>query len=114
MKTRLTNKSKNTRIPGKEPIDTFIDNFIKGKESTIQDVNKVLPTSLLLQRKFETRDLPAINLKRFDGDSKQWSNFDQNFKQRVHNKISFSDSVRMDCLLSVSEIGQNGLFYASS
>ena len=119
----LTNKPKDTRIPGKEPIDVFINNLIEGEESTIQDVNKVLPTSLLLQREFETRDLPAINLMRFDGDSKQWPNFDQNFKHRVHNKISFSDSVRMDRLLSVldgeakravSAVGQNRLFYASA
>ena len=123
MNTPTTNKPKDTLIPGKEPIDAFIDNLIEGEESIIQDVNKVLPTSLLLQREFETRDLPAINLMRFDGDSKQWPNFDQNFKHRVHNKIGFSDSVRMDRLLSeldgeakraVSEIGQNGLFYASA
>ena len=78
---------------------------------------------MLLQREFETRDLPAINLKRFNGDSKQWPNFDQNFKHRVHNKKGFSDSVCMNRLLSeldgeakraVSEIGQNGLFYASA
>ena len=59
---------------------------------------------------------------RFDGDSKQWPNFIQNFKHRVHNKIIFIDSVRMDCLLSVlddeakravSAIGQDGLFYVS-
>ena len=84
---------------------------------------------LLLQREFETRDLPAINLMRFDGNSKQWPDFIQNFKHRVQNKISFrtylgfSDSVRMDRLLSVldgeakraeSAIGQDGLFYASA
>ena len=121
--TSPANKPKDTLIPGKEPIDAFIDNLIEGEESIIQDVNKVLPTSLLLQREFETRDLPAINLMRFDGYSKQWSNFIQNFKHRVHNKISFSDSVRMDRLLSVldgeakravSVIGQDGLFYASA
>ena len=121
--TSPTNKPKDTLIPGKEPIDAFIDNLIEGEESIIQDVNKVLPTSLLLQREFETRDLPAINLMRFDGDSKQWPNFIQNFKHRVHNKISFSDSVRMDRLLSVldgeakraiSAVWQDGLFYAGA
>ena len=88
-------------IPGKEPIDAFIDNLIQGEESIIEDVNKLLPTSLLLQREIKTRDLPDINLMRFDGDFKQWLNSIQNFKHRVHNKISFSDSVRMDHLLSV-------------
>ena len=114
---------KDSLIPGKEPIDAFIDNLIDGDESIIPDVNKVLPTSLLLQREFETRDLPAINLMRFDGDSKQWPNFIQIFKHRVHNKISFSDSVRIYRLLSVldgeakrvvSAVGQDGIFYASA
>ena len=86
MNTPPTNKPKDTLIPGKEPVDAFIDNLIEGKESIIQDVNKVFPTSLLLQREFETRDLPTINLMSFGGDSKQWTNFIQNFKHRVHNK----------------------------
>ena len=78
---------------------------------------------MILQGEFETRDLPAINLMRFGGVSKQWPNFIQNFKHRVHNKKSFSDSVRIDYLLSVldgeakravSAIGQGGLFNASA
>ena len=101
MNTSATNEPKDTLFPGKAPIDAFIDNLIEGEESIIPDVNKVLPTSLLLQREFQTRDLPAINLMRFDGDSKQWANFIQNFKHRVHNKIGFNNSVRMDRLLSV-------------
>ena len=121
--TSFTSNPKNALIPGKEPIDAFIDNLTEGKESIIQDVKKVLPTSLLLQREFETRDLPTINLMRFDDDSKQWPNFIQNFKHCVHNKTSFSDSVCLNRLSSVldgetnrtaSEIEQDGLFYAST
>ena len=51
--TPTTNKPNDTLIPGKEPVDVFIDNLIEGKESIIQDLNKVLPISLLLQREFE-------------------------------------------------------------
>ena len=60
---------------------------------------------------------------RFDSDSKQWPNFIQNFKSRVHSKIRFSDSVPIDRLLSVldgeakiavSAIRQDRLFYASA
>ena len=89
MNTSPTNNPKDALILGKEPIDAFIDNLIEGEECIIQDVNKVLRTSLLLQREFETRDLPAIKLMCFDGDSKQWPIFTQNFKHRVYNKISF-------------------------
>ena len=121
--TPPTNKPKDTLIPGKEPIDAFIDNLTEGEESIAQDVKKVLPASLLLEREFETRNLPAINLMDFDGDSKQWPNFIQNIKHRVHDKISLSDSVCMDRLLSVlggeakravSAVWQDGLFYASA
>ena len=62
--TSPTNKPKDTLISGKEPIHAFIDNLIEGEESIIQDVNKVLPTSLLLQRDFETRVLSGINFMR--------------------------------------------------
>ena len=60
---------------------------------------------------------------RFDGNSKQWPDFIQNFKHSVQNKISFSDSVHMDRLLSVLDgeakraviaIGQDGFIYASA
>ena len=77
---------KDTLISSKELINAIIDRLIGGEESIIQDVNKVLPTSLLLQE-FETRDLPAINLMRFDGDSTQWPNLIQNFKHRVPDKF---------------------------
>ena len=72
--TSPTDNPKDTLVFGKEPTDAFIDNLIQGEESILQDANKVLPTSLLLQREFETRDLHAVNLMRFDGDSKQWPN----------------------------------------
>ena len=41
----------------------------------------------------------------FDGGSKQWPNFIQNFKYRVHNKISFSASV---CKLFIKCIRRRG------
>ena len=121
--TSPKNIPKDMLISSKEPIDAFIDNLIEDKESIIQDANKAPPALLLFQREFEARDLPAINFLHFDGDSKQWPNFIQNFKHCVLNKVSFSDSVCMDCLLSVldskvkraiSAIRQYGLFYASA
>ena len=124
------NIPKDKLISSNEP-----DNLIEGEESNIQDVNKVLPTSVLLQREFEIItslllqsefeiiDLPTNNLIRFDGDFKQWSNFIQNFKQLVHNKISFSKSFRIDRLLTVLDgeaktaaraIRQDSLFCSSA
>ena len=66
-----------------------------------ESFTKVLPTSLLLQREFEARDLPAMSLMRFDGDSKRGPNYVQNFKHRVHSKIRSSNSVRIRHLISM-------------
>ena len=93
-----TNNPKNTLFPGKESIDALIDSFIEGEESIIQDVTKVLPTSLLMQREFETGHLPVVNFMRFNGDSKQCPNFIQNFKNRVYKKISFRKDSALELL----------------
>ena len=71
----------------------------------------------------ETRHLPPIDLIPFDSNPLNWPEFIQNFKERVHLKKSFSDSLRMERLLSVLKgevnnyminIGTNGLFYVSA
>ena len=76
-----------------------------------------------LQQELETRHLPLIDLIPFDGNPLNWPEFIQNFKERVHLKKSFSDSMRMERLLSVLKgeaknsiisIGTNELFYASA
>ena len=94
----LKNNPKDKFISSKKPIDAFIDKLNEGEESIIQDVSKVLPTSLSMQRDFGTRETMCAH------------------------KISFSDSVRMNRLLSVldgeaktavSALGQDELFYAS-
>ena len=47
MNTAPKNNPKDMLISSKEQIYAFIDNLIEGKKSIIEDVNKVLPTSLL-------------------------------------------------------------------
>ena len=76
-----------------------------------------------LQQELETRHLSPIDLITFDSNPLNWPEFIQNFKERVHLKKSFSDSMRMERLLSVLKgevknsiisIGTNGLFYVSA
>ena len=64
-----------------------------------------------------------MELFRFDGDPCKWSDFIQNFKNRVHDKRSFTDDICMERLLNVSDgeakrivisIGRNGLFYTTA
>ena len=76
-----------------------------------------------LQQELETIHLPPTDLILFEGNSLNWPEFIQKFKERVHLKKSFSDSMRMECLLSVLKgeakssiisIGTTGLFFASA
>ena len=64
--TSPKSNTKDAPISTKELIDVVTDNLIECKETIIQDANKVLPTSLLLQRELETRDLHAINFMHFE------------------------------------------------
>ena len=78
---------------------------------------------MLLQLEYESKCLPVMELFRFDGDPCKWPDFIQNFKNRVHDKRSFTDDIRMERLLSVldgeakrtvTSIGRSGLFYATA
>ena len=40
-----------------------------------------------------------MELFRFDGDPCKWPDFIENFKNRVHDKRSFTDDIRMERLL---------------
>ena len=77
---------------------------------------------MLLQLQYESKCLPLMELFRFDGDPRKWSDFIQNLKNRVHEK-RFTDDIRMARLLSVLDggairtvilIGRNGLFYVTA
>ena len=104
-------------------IDSFIDLLGEGKETAFSFNEDNLSMAQLLQWEFETRNLPAIELVRFDGNPCKWPDFIQNFKSRVHDKRSFNDSIRMERLISVlngeakwvvTSVGQSGIFYASA
>ena len=77
----------------------------------------------VLQREFESRNLPPIELKRFDGNPELWPEFIENFYSRVHRMASFDNNLKMDRLLSVLDgdakrsiqsIGSSGIFYATA
>ncbi|XP_066916601.1 uncharacterized protein [Clytia hemisphaerica] len=104
-----------------EPCDAFIDELIEYKETEIPVDNTL--ASRVIQVECESRHLPPIELKRFDGSSLQWPEFIQNFKSRIHLKSSFNDTIRMERLLSVLDgparssiesIGTNSIFYATA
>ena len=105
-----------------ESIDSFIDLLEEGKETVFSFNEDNLSMAQLLQWGFETRSLPAIELVRFDGNPCKWPDL-HNFKSRVHDKRSFNDSLRKECLISlldgeakrvVTSVGQSGIFYSSA
>ena len=104
------------------PIDQFIDELIVGQDTQLPDLNTIT-TSTILRWEYESRNLPTIDLHRFDGTSSKWPKFIENFKTRVHMKLSFDDNTRMERHLSVLDgeaeisiqsIGSNGIFYATA
>ena len=94
--------SRNSNKPHSQPIDSFIDLLIEGDETVISAVtSENITVTAALQQELETRHLPPIDLIQFDGNPLNWPEFIQNYKERVHLKKSFSDSMRMERLLSV-------------
>ena len=78
---------------------------------------------MMLQLRYESKCLPVIELFRFDENPCIWPDFIQNFQNRVHDKRSFVNEIRMERLLSVLDgetkrtvisIGRNGHFYATA
>ena len=82
-------------------MDDFIDRLVEGKETVLPERDPVILASMLLQLKYKSKCLPVMELFRFDGDPRKWPDFIQNFKDRVLDKRSFTDDIRMERLLSV-------------
>ena len=95
-----------------------------GDETVLSAVtSENITVTAALQQELETRHLPLIDLIPFDGNPLNWPEFIQNFKERVHLKKTFSNSMIMERLLSVLKgeaknsiisIGTSGLLYASA
>ena len=76
-----------------------------------------------LHQELESRQLPPIELKTFDGNPSQQPEFIADFKERVLLKEAFSDQMQMQRLLnvlrgnakrSVESIAKSKIFYAAA
>ena len=67
--------------------------------------SSLLNLHFVLKEKVESRTLPPIDLTNFDGNPSKWPEFIfiDNFKTRVPNKATFTDSFRMERLMSALE-----------
>ena len=54
-----------------------------------------------MQIELEFKNLPPIELTRFNGDHSKWPDYIQNFANRVHEKQRFTNDIRMESPLSV-------------
>ena len=103
--------------------DSFIDELVEFEEIVTSKGNDFLSAQQVLQREFESQNLPPIELKHFDGNPELWPEFIENFYSRVHLMASFDNNLKMDRLLSVLDgdakrsirsIGSSGTFYATA
>ena len=63
--------------------------------------NKELTATSSLQMELEAKDLPRIELIRFDGDYCKWQYFIKKCKSQLRNKRSFTDDIGMERLRNV-------------
>ena len=96
------NKTSNSAIVI-EPIDKFIDELLEGQEVSLSEIDPTPALSIAdaLKEELESRHLPHVDLLTFDGNRTKLAEFIENFRTRVHNKVCFTNSMRMERLLSV-------------
>ena len=64
------NDSNNKKQISKITVDSFIDELVEFEEIVTSKGNDFLSAQQVLQREFESRNLPPIELKYFDGNPK--------------------------------------------
>ena len=64
------------------PVDSFTYNLVKGKETLIQDVTQFFTPQKAIKQELELRNLPPLDLLRFDGNPVHWPEFIDNFLSR--------------------------------
>ena len=97
------NNDKSQHITSREPVDKFIDDLVEGIETSLPQSNLNLNIDFALKREYECCQLPPTELRRFAGNPSEWPEFISNLRNRIQEKVSFNDSMRMERLLSASE-----------
>ena len=72
------NRDKSPSVSKKRTIDSFIDELVEYQDTSIPSEVNFLSAQKVLQREFDSRNLPPIELKRFNGDPEQWPEFIEN------------------------------------
>ena len=108
----------NTRTP----VDSFIDNLVEGKENLTPPVTQIFTPQEAIKQELELRNLPPVDLLRFNGNPVQWPEFIDNFYHRIHENLSFNYNLRINHLMnsldsqakkSIKTVGTKDYFYAT-
>ena len=99
IKPKPTSQSNQGKLRN-ESIDFLIDLFQEGKETVLSFNEESLSLAQLPQWQYETRNLLAIELVKFDSNPCKLPDFTQNFKSRVHNKKCFKNPIRRESLIN--------------
>ena len=102
-KNKSTQNSESFSDNMKETIDKFIDDLVEGEETVLGSKTDSLTVHKVLIQEFDSKHLPPIELRHFDGNPAYWPEFIESFRSKIHFKPSFTDSIRMERLLSVLE-----------
>ena len=81
MKKISDKTSRNAFLNQRKTIDSFIDDLIEGQEKNFSSkpAEFVLKAKLAIQGDFESRNLPPIPERRFNGNSSNWPEFIESF-----------------------------------
>ena len=82
-------------------VDKFIDELLEDIKTSLPYSNFILNRALALKQEYECRQLPPIEMHLFDGNPLRWLEFVSNFRNRIHEKVSFDNSMRMEHSLTL-------------
>ena len=83
-----------------EMVDKFIDKLLEGIKTSLPYSNLILNMGLALKQEYGCCQLPPIEVHLFGDNPLGWPEFVSNFRNRIHEKVSFNSSTRLECSLT--------------
>ena len=105
------------------PFDAWIDNLVEFKETILNESPQSLSVADALYKLEASRDIPTIQLLKFNGSPLSYADFVDQFKIHIHDKSHLTDDMRMmqlkmhltgDAECAISGLGSKGVMYATA
>ena len=119
----LKPKSNYHNLLSPQAFDTWIDDLVEFKETTLPDNMSQMSIAEALYKLEVGKDIPSIQLIKYDGNPLTYVEFIERFKLLIHDKPHLSDDVRMAQLKMhlighaervISGLGSQGTMYATA